>query len=359
MRPFGRGGPAAIRPGGGRSVKPRPYIGGQAIIEGVFMRAPRAVAMAARAPDGRILTEVRPYRPITDRLPALGWPFVRGAVVMVESLVLGMKALSWSAEVAGAGEAEEGGETTRETSRGDQLAIAGSLGFAILAGLAFFVALPHLLTAGLGRWAGWGLDADQPAFHLVDGLFKVVLFVGYLAVIGRMEDIRRVFAYHGAEHMTIYAWEAGRPLTPDEVARWSRFHPRCGTSFLLFVILASIAVFTPVFALLPPLPVQGAVLRNLAQVAIKLPLMLPVAALAYELIRLSARYYRVPVLRAFVLPGMWLQRLTTRPPDREQLEVAIASLEAAWACHAEQDADDLGIEGAAFLTGQAAAGSPG
>jgi uncharacterized protein YqhQ len=229
------------------------------------------------------------------------------------------------------------------------------MALSIVMGLGFFVALPHLLTAGVGKVVGVPLDADMALFHLVDGIIKVGLFLGYLAAIGRIPEMARVFAYHGAEHMSIYAWESGQELSVEKVRAWTRFHPRCGTSFLLFVVLASIAVFTPFFALMPPLPIENTVLKNLAQVGMKLPLMLPVAGLSYECIRLAARCYTHPFFRALSTPGLWLQRLTTREPDDAQLEVAIASLRAAWECHAAQDARDLGLEGEAFQTGVAAA----
>ena len=318
-----------------------------------MMRAPRAVAYAVRKPDGEIAVDSYAYTPITDRLPFLKLPVLRGGVILVESLVIGMRALSWSAEQAG--EVEASGPRTEAEQKKERLAIAGTLALSIALGMVFFVALPHLLTAGLGWLLGVNLDADQPLFHAVDGVIKLVLFLGYLAAIGRMDDIRRVFQYHGAEHMSIYAWEAGEPLTVEAVRRWTRFHPRCGTSFLLFVVIASILVFTPVFALLPPIPIESAVLRNLAQVAIKIPLMLPVAGLAYEAIRFSAKLYDNALFRAFIQPGLWIQRLTTRDPDDAQLEVAIASLQAAWEAHAAQGTDDLGLEGAAFRTGAAVA----
>ncbi len=334
----------------------RPYIGGQAVIEGVMMRAPRAVAVAARRPDGQITIVSWPYRPITDRMPFLKLPVLRGAVIMVESLVVGMKALSWSAEQAGEAEAAPVDPTisVEEQKRKEKLAIAGTLATSMALGMAFFVALPHLLTAGLGKVTGLPLSPDDPLFHLVDGLIKAALFLGYLGVIGRMKEIQRVFQYHGAEHMSIYAWEAGLELNVENVRRWTRFHPRCGTSFLLFVVLASIAVFTPVFALLPPIPVENTVLKNLIQVLIKIPLMMPVAGLSYEAIRASSRFYQFAVCRWMSQPGLWMQRLTTREPDDAQLEVAIASLKAAWACHELQGVADLGLEGEAFRTGAAA-----
>lgn len=329
----------------------RPYIGGQAIVEGVMMRAPRALAAAVRRPDGEIAVQTWPYRPITDRFPFLKLPILRGGVILVESLVLGMRALSWSADQA----AEAESETPRDAAqaRRDQWAITGTLFVSLALGFAFFVALPHLLTAGILWLLGQAVDADNPLFHLIDGIVKLGLFLAYLGAIGRMKDIQRLFQYHGAEHMSIYAWEAGQELTVQDVRTWTRFHPRCGTSFLLFVVLASIAVFTPAFALLPPLPIEHAVLKNLAQVLIKIPLMLPVAGLAYEAIRLSSRFYTVPVLRALLMPGLWLQRLTTREPEDAQLEVAIRSLLAAWEAHEAQGVEDLGLEGAAFQTGAA------
>ena len=317
-----------------------------------MMRAPRALAAAVRRKDGTIAVQSWPYRPITDRLPFLKLPVLRGGVIMVESLVLGMRALSWSAEQAAEDEAR-----TETQAKQDKAAITGTLFVSLALGFAFFVALPHLITAGIFRLLGMAVDADHPLFHLVDGVVKLALFLVYLGVIGRMEDIRRVFQYHGAEHMSIYAWEAGQPLTVDSVRTWTRFHPRCGTSFLLFVVIASIAVFTPVFALLPPIPIDNTVVRNLAQVLIKIPLMLPVAGLAYEAIRVSSRFYQNPVLRALLMPGLWLQRLTTRAPDDSQLEVAIRSLEAAWQAHEAQGVADLGLEGEAFRTGQAVVGA--
>jgi len=320
-----------------------------------MMRAPRALAAAVRRPDGQIAVATWPYQPITDRLRFLKLPILRGGVILVESLVLGMRALSWSADQA----AESEGPRDEAQAKKDQRAIAGTLVFSFVLGIAFFVALPHLLTAGILWLLGLDIGADHPLFHAVDGGVKLCLFLAYLAVIGRMDDVKRLFQYHGAEHKSIYAWEGGEALTVDAVRRWTRFHPRCGTSFLLFVVLASILVFTPVFALLPPLPIQSTVLKNLAQVLIKIPLMLPVAGLAYEAIRLSARFYDVPVLRALLMPGLWLQRLTTREPDDAQLEVAIRSLEAAFEASAALAQDDLGLEGAAFKTGAAVVPSAG
>ena len=320
------------------------------------MRAPRALAAAVRKPDGQIAVQTWPYRPITDRIPLLKLPILRGGVILVESMVLGMRALSWSADQAV--EAEAAAPRDAAQQRRDQLAITGTLFMSLGLGVVFFVALPHLLTQGVLWLAGLQFGVENPIFHVIAGTIKLSLFLAYLWTIGRLPDVQRLFQYHGAEHMSIYAWEAGQELEVDAVRRWTRFHPRCGTSFLLFVVVASILVFTPVFAFLPPLPFDGP-LRTLVQILIKVPLMLPIAGLAYEAIRLSSRMYAVPAFRALLMPGLWLQRLTTRAPDDAQLEVAIRSLQAAWEAHLTMGvADDMGLEGAAFQTGVAVAGGP-
>ena len=335
----------------------RPYIGGQAIVEGVMMRAPRALAAAVRKPNGEIAVMSWPYRPITDRLPVLKAPVLRGGVILVESLVLGMRALNWSADQAVEAEAEAPRDEAQK--RRDQAAIAGTLAVSLGLGVLFFVALPHLLTQGVLWLLGLQFGVENPLFHVIAGTIKLMLFLSYLWTIGRLPDVQRLFQYHGAEHMSIYAWEAGQDLDVPTVRSWQRFHPRCGTSFLLFVVVASILVFAPFFALMPPLPFEGAA-RTAVQILIKIPLMLPIAGLAYEAIRLSSRLYAVPAFRVLLMPGLWLQRLTTRDPDDAQLEVAIHSLNAAWEAHVAQGAaDDMGLEGAAFQTGAAVVGGSG
>lgn len=319
-----------------------------------MMRAPRALAAAVRKPDGQIAVTSWPYQPITDRLPLLKAPVLRGAVILVESLVLGMRALSWSADQAVEGEASAPRDAAQQ--RRDQWAITGTLLMSMALGVVFFVALPHLLTQGALWLLNLSFGVEHPLFHVIAGTIKMCLFLGYLWTIGRLPDVQRLFQYHGAEHMSIYAWEAGQELDVPTVRQWERFHPRCGTSFLLFVVVASILVFAPVFALMPPLPFDGP-LRSLVQILIKVPLMLPIAGLAYEAIRLSSKLYANPVFRTLLLPGLWLQRLTTRVPDDAQLEVAIRSLQVAWEAHLAQGAaDDMGLEGVAFQTGAAVAG---
>jgi uncharacterized protein YqhQ len=347
----------------GSPVAPRPYVGGQAILEGVFMRAPRAVAMSVRRPSGEIVTDVQPYQPFFQRSRALRAPLLRGVFIMIDSLVLGMRALSWSAEQAAAddddstaGVPAQPPAAPRQASLRERAALTATMLVSLALGVLLFVAAPHLLTAGAGWLTGHELDVEGPAFHLVDGAIKLAIFFAYLALIRRSAEIRRVFAYHGAEHKTIHAYEAGLPLSIENVRCQSRLHPRCGTSFLLFVVGISILVFAAAFPLLPTLPVDNRLLASLAQVAIKLPLTLPVAAVSYEIIRLTSRFYTKPSLRWLAAPGLAMQRLTTEEPDDRQLEVAIAALNAALAADQAQGGQDLGLEGAAFSTGAAVLG---
>ncbi len=335
---------------------PRPYVGGQAIIEGVFMRAPRALAMAVRLPSGEITTQAQPYTPFFQGYRVFKLPFVRGAFVMIDALVVGMKALSWSAEQAaiedGGGPLDSPAERPERPPLKDRLALGGTMAFSLVLGIGLFVALPHLLTDGLGWATGTALDVEGAAFHIVDGIVKLGIFLAYIALIRRSPEILRVFAYHGAEHKTIYAYEAGLPLELEHVRKQTRFHPRCGTSFILFVVSISILVFAVVFPLLPPLPVEHRLLKNLAQVAIKLPLTLPVAAVSYEIIRASSRFYtKAAVFRWLALPGLAMQRLTTEEPDDEQLAVAIAALSSALAVEQTLGGNVLGLEGEVFELG--------
>jgi uncharacterized protein YqhQ len=200
-------------------------------------------------------------------------------------------------------------------------------------GIGMFVALPHLLTYGLGLLLGTdALDPNGVLFHLVDGLIKLLIFVGYIYGISFLKDIQRVFQYHGAEHKSIYTWEAGEDLTVENARKHTTLHPRCGTSFLMFVMLVSVFLFTGIFPLLMPslenIPVLA---RNLLMVAIKIPLMFPIAAISYEAIRFSGRYPKNPILGLISKPGLWMQNLTTAEPTDDQLEVALTSLRQALA----------------------------
>jgi uncharacterized protein YqhQ len=246
-------------------------------------------------------------------------PLFRGAVVLIESLWNGLAALNFSAEHAAPEEAGKSGE------KPSQLAIGGTMALSLAFGLALFVGVPHLLTWGIGRLAGHPLDTTAVAFHLVDGALRLLVFLGYLAAISRLPDIRRVFQYHGAEHKSIWAYEKETALTVDDAQAQSTLHPRCGTSFLLLVVGVSIALFAAVFPFVPRLA-EGELANTLLQLLVKIPLMLPIAGLSYELQRASARFPENPILKTLTAPGLWLQRITTREPTRDQLEIAVIAM---------------------------------
>ncbi len=284
------------------------YYGGQAVIEGVLMRGQTKAAVAVRTPDGRIEIHEEPLDAPVYRSRWSRWPFLRGLTLLWDALVLGTKALLWSADVAVVEEAKSEGKEDHEGFSG--IVAGGTIAFSLALGIGLFFLFPSLVVKFLDRY----IDSAWTS-SLVEGGLRLVLFLGYLWLIGMAEDVRRVFAYHGAEHKTINAYEAGAPLTPESVARYSREHVRCGTSFLLFVLLVSIIIFAP-------FRFDNVVLRLVSRVVL-----IPVVAMvAYELIRLSAARPHHPLLRWLIVPGLMLQRLTTREPDLDMLEVAIAAL---------------------------------
>ena len=292
-----------------------PTVGGQAVLEGVMMRNGDAYALALRRPDGEIVARHMPWFSLT-RHPWLKKPFVRGFPVLIETLVNGIKALNRSAE--------HQAEGTEEELKGWHLVLTLLLSLAMAVGL--FVVVPHLLSL-LMQWLELGGGVEGLTFHLWDGLFKCLIFMGYIWAISFVPDIRRVFQYHGAEHKVIQAFEAGGDVDAATAARMSRLHPRCGTTFLLFVISISIilhAVLVPLllFIYCP----EGAVAKQALTIVFKLLLMVPISALAYELIRYAARMpdgFMATLLRA---PGLTLQRMTTAEPDERQLDVAVVAL---------------------------------
>jgi uncharacterized protein YqhQ len=281
-------------------------VGGQAVIEGVMMRSPSGVAVAVRRPDGSIAMMEKPYCSITRRVQPLGWPIVRGAVSLFETLYLGISALNFSADEASRDDATAPAAKPSAAQGGAQIA---TILFSLVLGILLFVVLPAKLT-------GWLGFKGRVGFGLVDGLFRLLAFVGYLALISQWKEMRRVLGYHGAEHKAIHALEHRAPLTPESVQTFSRFHPRCGTSFLFLVVVVSIVVFT--FIGRP---------QNLGQHLLRVAFMPVIAGVAFEFIRLSGRYADQPVVRWLVWPGMQFQRLTTREPDLTMCEVAIAALE--------------------------------
>ena len=293
-------------------------VGGQAVIEGVMMKAPKRLCVAVRTPDGGIVVKNDPLKPLSSRFPFLGWPFLRGPVVLGETLVLGLKALTFSAQQALEEEGEEMGSW----------ALALTMIGAIAAGLGLFVAVPHLLSMWLGSLKTFSFDIHSLYFHLVDGIIKTVLFVGYIYLISLMGEIKRVFMYHGAEHKSIYCFESGDELTVENAQAYSRLHPRCGTAFLLVVLMISIFLFA---AILPLFPVFSDTkwLNHLVLIGLKILMMLPIAGISYEVIRLAGKKGGKGFWGLMLWPGLQLQRLTTREPTDDQVETALAALRAA------------------------------
>jgi uncharacterized protein YqhQ len=295
-------------------------VGGQAVIEGVMMRARNSLAIAVRKPDGEISVEVRPWFTFSS-WKLFRKPFLRGFPVLMETMVNGIKALNYSASVA-VEEDEEAGELTN-------FHLFLTLLFAVAAALGLFVVLPHFISVCM-EWLGYGGDVESLSFHVWDGVFKMVVFIGYIAAISLIPDIRRVFQYHGAEHKVIWTYEEGRDLAPASARGYSRLHPRCGTAFLLFVLAVSILLYAFLVPwLLTFYSPEQFVFKHLYIVAVKLLLMVPVSNVAYELIKFSGKFNKNILCKALCWPGLMMQMLTTKEPDDEQIEVAIAALQCA------------------------------
>ena len=293
-------------------------IGGQAVIEGVMMRSPHFIAVAVRKPDQKIVIKNLPYTSFSKKYPIMKKPILRGVATLLESMIQGIDALSYSANIAAA---DGSGEQTELSN----WAIVSSIATALVLGMGLFVVLPHFLTAMVTSTKAIHLTAKSPLFHLLDGTLKMIILLSYVYLIALMKDIRRVFQYHGAEHKSIYAFEAGEDLTVENARRHTTLHPRCGTSFLLFLVLISILVFSAVFPLFGLTQFSDKpIINHMIMILIKIVLMFPVAGLSYEFIKLCACRMENPIFRALIWPGMILQKLTTREPTDEQLEVALA-----------------------------------
>ncbi len=294
------------------------YVGGQAVIEGVMMRAPRSVAIAVRRADGEIVVKKELVVPLSERFPIVKLPIIRGAVALFTSLIIGIKALNFSATEAMT-EDEKEKESAKNKESGKEgksdlssWAMAGTMTIAFGFGICLFFLFPLYLTKMLTPVIG----DNNIVFNLVDGVIRVIVFLLYIWVISRMEDIQRVFQYHGAEHKSIFAFEAGDELSIENVRRYSRLHPRCGTSFLLIVMLVSIAVFSLIPKLWPFYLKAGS----------RIVLLPIIAGISYEFLKWSATHDNHPLDKMIITPGLALQRLTTREPDDSQLEVAIRAM---------------------------------
>jgi uncharacterized protein YqhQ len=298
-------------------------VGGQALIEGVMMRSPGAYGVAVRRPDGSLAFQRGKVAGLARRYPFLKLPILRGVAVLFQSLGIGIRALNFSAEQAMA-EAPKGDAPVPASTAGEPAkdksnwAVAGSMAVGLGVGAVVFLLLPLWLTQLAERHL-FGGQLSNLAFNLVDGALRAAFFLVYIFAISRMKDIHRVFQYHGAEHKVVFNYEQRLPLTVENSRAQSRLHPRCGTSFLLFVLLVSILVFAFIPKTAPFLVKFGG----------RLLLVPAIAGLSYEVLRFTARHRAAPLFALLVAPGLALQRITTQEPTDDMLEVAIAALEEA------------------------------
>jgi len=277
------------------------FYGGQAVIEGVMMRGRKAIAIAVRRPDLTVAVTRQPIGTLTAKYPALRLAFVRGVVAFIETLIVGIRALMFSADQA-AGEGEE------EKLKPWELTLTLLVSLAVF--VALFIVLPNLVAVLLQKWL-----RSTVAVNLAEGVFRLVVFLGYIVAVSRLQDIQRVFQYHGAEHKVIHSFEAGEELVVENARRHSTLHPRCGTAFLLIVMVIMVLMFS----------LLGRT-SLLLRIATRLALLPLVTGVSYEVVRLAGRRNPPRIVELAITPGLWLQKLTTREPDDAQLEVAIAAL---------------------------------
>lgn len=303
-------------------------VGGQALIEGIMMMHPKGkAAVSVRTPDGEIDTEMLEVKHIKDKIKFLGWPLIRGIVNYVESMMFGYKCLMISAEKSGLEDIEnEENSSKLDKWLNDHLnkkvlgvitAIASVLGV----GLAFllFFYLPTIVVDFINKLAGESLTNFRALF---EGIIRMAIFVAYIALVSLMKDIKRTFMYHGAEHKTIFCYEKGLDLTVENVKKMSRFHPRCGTSFIFVIIIISVIISSAISVAFPELRNQTVV-----WMAVKLLILPLVTGLSYEFIRYAGKHDNV-LVKILAAPGLWMQKLTTKEPDDDMIEIALASFKA-------------------------------
>ena len=329
-------------------------IGGQAVMEGVMMRNRTKYAVAVRKADGETVVNVKEYHSIVEKLPFLGWPFIRGAVNLVESMIVGMGTLMYSANFADEEESKKNdGKAKKESAKpaaaenepatteapdaersdaakGEKskavmtpAMIGLTVTLSLVLTIALFIMLPFAVTSLFERATG---IESAVVSSIMEGVLRICIFVGYVALISRMNEIQRVFRYHGAEHKTINCIEHGLPLTVDNARASSKEHKRCGTSFMIFVMVISILVFS-IVNLFPLYTGDSRILRFLIRFAVRLLLLPVVAGISYEFLRLAGRSDN-RIVNILSRPGMWMQALTTKEPDDKMLAVAITSVEA-------------------------------
>lgn len=296
-----------------KKKKEKIHVGGQAVIEGVMMRSPEYVAVAVRQPDGKIALKREKYISWTKKNKLLGLPLIRGGVILIESLVLGIKALNFSSEIAMQEENKKSKKKKKKkdpskSDLGTKVSLVMTMMFSFVIGLGIFFYLPLILTEMTGVNGG-------VLFNLIDGVIRLIFFLLYIYLISLWKEIRRVFEYHGAEHVSIFAFESGLDLTPESTKKFSTHHPRCGTSFLLIVMLVSMLIF---MVLGKPETLSDRLIRFL---------FIPViGGLSYEIIKLTDKKVGAFLAKTLILPGLWLQQITTQPPKDDQIEVALVAL---------------------------------
>lgn len=308
---------------------PKASVGGQALIEGIMMMGPGGAAVSVRTPDGSIDTEMVPVKHLRDKIKFLGWPIIRGVINYVESMTFGYKCLMMSAEKSGLEDLEESDENSSKLDKwlndhinkkvmGVITAIASVLGI----GLAFllFFYLPTISVKFLNGLLDGAIENFKALF---EGIIRMCIFVLYIALVSLMKDIKRTFMYHGAEHKTIFCYENGLELTVDNVRKQSRFHPRCGTSFIFVIIIISVIISSAI-----SVAFKGVHENTVLWMIIKLLILPLIAGISYEFIRYAGKHDNLFV-KILAAPGLWMQRLTTKEPDDSMIEVAIAAFKAA------------------------------
>lgn len=291
-------------------------LGGQAVIEGVLIKSKTKYAIAVRKPDKKIKVRLVKYTSLLNKYPILKIPFIRGVIVLFEMLKVGIEALTYSAN-----------EALEEDEQVSSWGLTLTLIFALAAGIGLFVLLPYALTHLTGI-----AEAQNPLlFNSIDGIIKFLLFVAYLLAIAQMNDVKRLFQYHGAEHKAVHCYEAQKPLTVKNVQSFTTIHPRCGTTFILLVLVLGIILlsFVPLvvrsFITLETLHI---VVQKIILVCTRILFMLPVAGLSYEVLKLGGKYPKSVFMQPLIWPGMLVQKITTQKPDNKQVEVAIKAVQA-------------------------------
>ncbi len=334
----------------------QPYIGGQAVIEGVMMRSPKSFVVAVRRHVGGIAIREQKWEQLLPALGFLRWPIFRGALVLAESLHNGFSALKFSSE-HGLPPEEDGKKSSVSTSAFLAFVmssiVAGAdsdpspagapapepkksggsdfmLAISTMVMVLFFIGLPHALTWLVGKAIGPSFDTTSFAFHLVDGVFRIAILVGYMFVLSKTEDAATLFRYHGAEHKAIWTYESYKPLTVEEAKPFTTRHPRCGTSFLFIVVGVAVLMHVLLLPFVPRLSDNDFV-NQVLMIFIKIPMAFPIAGIAYELQRWSAKDSCPAFIKGLTRPGIWLQKITTQPPTDAQQEVALLSLDRALA----------------------------